>query len=250
MISIKTEKDIAILLEGGKRLSDIVNMLSKQIKPGVSTLELDQLFESEVTKMGAKPSFKNYRGYPSALCASINEEVVHGIPNNSKLQKGQILSIDVGMIYKELFTDMAITVSVGDISNKAKSLIKTTKEALFAGIQVAQEGKYLGDISCAIQEVADKAKLGIIQDLTGHGVGYAVHEEPSIPNYGIKKTGPMLKSGMVFALEPMFCIGKHQVEIAEDGWTVYTQDKSLSAHFEHTIVVGKNTTRIITVDKG
>ncbi|MFH1749379.1 MAG: type I methionyl aminopeptidase [bacterium] len=249
MISIKSEEDIVVLFQGGRLLSRIVDRLSKVIEPGVSTLELNQLFENEVKKIGAKPSFKNYRGYPSALCASINEEVVHGIPNNKKLQKGQIISIDAGMIYKDLYTDMAITVGVGDISKEAQRLIEVTRAALFAGIQVAKAGMRLGDISYTIQEVALDAKLGVIRDLTGHGVGYGVHEEPNVPNYGVRNTGPVLKPGMVLALEPMFTLGSYKVKIADDGWTVYTEDRSLSAHFEHTIVITKKSAEIITVDK-
>ncbi|MFC1656850.1 type I methionyl aminopeptidase [Patescibacteria group bacterium] len=249
MISIKTEKEIAILEEGGAHLSKIVGRLSEFVKPGISTLELNILFENEVNKIHAKPSFKNYRGYPSAACISINEEVVHGIPNKRILRNNQIISIDVGMIYKGLYTDMAITVGVGDISKPTQHLIDTTQSALYKGIKAAKAGKHLGDISYAIQEVAQNANLGIIRDLTGHGVGYKVHEEPSIPNYGAKNTGPILKPGMVLALEPMFSMGDHQVKVADDGWTVYTKDRSISAHFEHTIVITKQTAKIITVDK-
>lgn len=249
MISIKSKKDIDALKQGGRLLNRIVYKVSRVVEPGISTLELNQLFESEVKKIGAKPSFKNYHGYPSSLCTSINEEVVHGIPNSSKLQKGQIISLDAGIIYKDLYTDMAITVGVGDISKQSQRLIEVTRTALFKGIQAARAGMRLGDISYAIWKVAEDVKLGVVRDLTGHGVGYAVHEEPTIPNYGIKNTGPVLKSGMVLALEPMFSLGNYQVRITDDGWTVYTQDKSLSAHWEHTIVITNTSAEIITVDK-
>jgi len=249
MISIKSKKDIDALKQGGRLLNRIVYKVSRVVEPGISTLELNQLFESEVKKIGAKPSFKNYHGYPSSLCTSINEEVVHGIPSNRKLQKGQIISLDAGIIYKDLYTDMAITVGVGDISKQLQRLIEVTRTALFKGIQAARAGMRLGDISYAIWKVAEDVKLGVVRDLTGHGVGYAVHEEPTIPNYGVKNTGPVLKPGMVLALEPMFSLGNYQVKIADDGWTVYTQDKNLSAHWEHTIVITKTSAEIITVDK-
>lgn len=246
-IKLKTKQEIKILQEGGKRLNQALQKVVDIVKPGITTLELNKVFEEEIKRFGGIPSFKGYKGYPAALCTSIGCEIVHGIPKMRKIKKGEIISLDAGMIWKDLYTDMAVTIGVGKISKETKKLIKGTKEALKAGISVIKAGRHLGDISWAIQKVAEKYDFRVIRDLTGHGVGYAVHEQPPIPNFGEKDTGLVLKEGMVLALEPMFCLGDYHIIVEADGWTVKTQDESLSAHWEHTIVVQKDKAKILTL---
>lgn len=252
MIAIKTQEEINILREGGKILASVLYQAADKVRPGVATIELDELAEKLIKRAGGEPSFKNYKTvddsipYPASLCVSINDEIVHGIPNERKLKYGDIVGLDLGMEYKNLFTDMAITVSVGNISDEAKKIIKTTKECLNDGIMVVKEGIRVGDIGFAIQRCAEKNGFSVIRELVGHGVGYKAHEEPEIPNFGRKGHGEVLKEGMVLALEPMLIAGKADIFLDKDFWTWKTKDGSLSAHFEHTIVVTKSGAEILT----
>lgn len=247
MVSIKTAEEIKIMSQGGKILAKILKNIAKSAKPGASTFELNQLAGEEIEKYKAKPAFKNYRGYPFILCTSVNEEVVHGFPLAKKILKsGDIVGLDLGIEYKGYFTDMAITCPVGKISPLAKKLIKITKKSLFLGLKQIKSGNYIGDISYAIQKFVEKNSFSVVRDLAGHGVGKNLHEDPLIPNFGQPKTGLRLEEGMTLAIEPMVNTSGHQVETLDDEWTVVTSDKSLSAHFEHTVVVTKKGYKILT----
>lgn len=247
----KSRKEIEKIRAGGKILRRILQDTAKRVKAGVSTLELDQFAEREILKAGGKPSFKNYgesgNFFPGTLCTSVNDVVVHGVPSKKMiLKEGDIVGLDIGMQYQGLFTDTAITVAVGKISRNTEKLLEVTKKALDAGIKAAQAGKRVGDISFAVQKIADAAGYGIVRDLVGHGVGYAVHEEPRVPNYGKAGTGPLLQPGMVLAIEPMFTLGGYRIVFEDDGWTVTTYDGSLAAHFEHTVVITEKGAEILT----
>jgi len=254
-ITIKTKEEIEILREGGKRLAFILAEVGKVVKPGVSTVDLNDLAEKLAKEGGDKPSFFNYRPagmkrpYPASLCVSINNEIVHGIPNeNPKIIKdGDIVSLDMGLIHKELFTDAAITVGVGEVDEAGKKLIENTKQALLEGIKVIKEGKFVRDISYAIERYVRPLHLGIVEELCGHGVGYKVHEDPYVPNYCLESKGEKLKAGMVLALEPMLNEGTKHIKLDTDGWTYKTADGKRSAHFEHTVVVTKNGVEILTM---
>ncbi len=247
----KTQEEIEKIREGGKILNRILQQTAKLAKPGISTWELNAFAEAEILKAGGRPSFKGYgpkgHQFPAGLCTSLNSVVVHGVPSkNQVLKEGDILGLDIGMEYKGLYTDTAITVAVGNITKEAQRLLELTKKALSIGIEQARIGNKVGDISAAVQKVADDNHLGIIRDLVGHGVGHAVHEDPQVPNYGKKGAGPELKEGLVIAIEPMFTLGTDDIFIEDDGWTVTTRDQSLAAHFEHTVAITKNGPEILT----
>jgi methionyl aminopeptidase len=253
MTTVKTAKEIKILKEGGKILASVLREVAKNVRSGVATIELDELAEKLIRRAGGEPSFLNYKTrydkipYPASLCVSKSDEVVHGIPSKEKiLIEGDIVSLDIGMKYKGLYTDMAITVPVGEINEKEKELIETTKEALKKGIKGAREGNRIGDISFAVQNYVEKKRFKVVRNLAGHGVGYKVHEEPEIPNFGKKGTGEILKEGMILAIEPMVTTGRHEIILDDDNWTWRTKDGSLSAHFEHTIVVTKKGGEVLT----
>ena len=253
---IKTKEEIEVLREGGRKLAQILNKIARAVKPGISTLELDRLAESLIFEAGGSPAFKGYKiqetkiPYPASLCTSVNDEVVHAIPRKDKILKmGDIVGLDIGMKWPAkdgLYTDMAITVGVGKISKEAERLICQTKEALGVGIKEVHPGARIGDIGCAIQKFLEKEKLGVIRDLAGHGVGYKVHEEPLIPNFGKRGAGPELAEGMIIAIEPMAALQGWKITLDEDEWTFRTADGSLAAHFEHTIVVTKDGAEILT----
>lgn len=247
MINIKTPHEIALIQTGGTLLSRVLKKVQQAVKPGISAYELDNLAEREILKFGAKPSFKNYKGYPATLCVSINDEIVHGIPTPEKILKaGDIVGLDTGLWYKNYCTDMAVTVPVGKVSKKAQKLLYATKNALSVGIEQARVGNTIGDIGYAVQSYAHKAGFGVVRDLVGHGVGAKVHEEPNVPNYGKQHSGIKLEVGMVLALEPMLTLGSYEVELQKDGWTFATIDGSLAAQFEHTIAITKNGPIILT----
>lgn len=246
MITIKKPEEIKKLAQGGKLLANILKKASKACKPGASLLDLEKLIDQWIEEAGAEPSFKNYQGYPSSVCISVNEEVVHCAPHDYKIKEGDLVSLDCGLVYKGLYTDMAVTVPVGMISLQADKLVKVTKKALAIGIDQAKPGNKVGDIGAAIQKYVEEQGLSVVRQLVGHGVGYKVHEEPRIPNFGKAGTGVELKEGMVLALEPMVNLGGPDVVFEEDGWRVTTADKSLSAHFEKTIVVTKKGPKILT----
>lgn len=256
MITIKTPEEIAILREGGRRLAEILRAVEAAVRPGKTAAELNTLAEKLVAERGDKSAFLNYkpagakRPYPASLCVSINDEVVHGIPNGTEkiLKEGDIVSLDMGLIHKNLFTDMAVTVAVGAVDEVALKLLKVTKEALARGIAAASGGNRVGDISHAIESFIKSAApdFSIVRGLAGHGVGYQVHEDPYVPNYGKKRSGPILKPGMVLAIEPMVNLGSYEVVLAEDGFTYKTADGKRSAHFEHTIVITEGVAEILT----
>ena len=255
MITIKTPKEIEILRESGRRLAKIVNTVATLVKPGVTTKELDDLAYSLVMKAGDRPAFLDYkpegapRSYPASLCVSINNEVVHGIPNEKKkiLKEGDIVSLDMGLIHRGLITDHAVTVGVGKIDNKAKQLLEVTKGALLAGIKAAAGGKHLGDIGYAIENFVKPYGYSFAEGLSGHGVGYKVHEDPYVPNRGKKGEGLLLKPGMVIAIEPMLCEGAGKIVLKNDGYTYATKDRKRSAHFEHTVVITNGGAEILTL---
>lgn len=254
MTSIKTKQDITLLREGGKRHGVILRALAAMVKPGVTTLELETEARRMIEEGGDVSAFLNYqptgasRPFPAALCVSVNDEVVHGIPNEvpRTLREGDIVSIDLGLVHKGMITDAAITVPVGKISPELEQLLDTTKLALMAGIKAAKGGKKTGDIGAAIERVGLSKKYGIVEELSGHGVGHHVHEEPFVPNYGEPGVGTVLKPGMVLAIEPMFNLGTRHVLLDKDGYTYRTKDGLPSAHFEHTILITKGGAEILT----
>ncbi len=253
MITIKTPEEIQILKEGGKILASVLNRVSEKVIPGVSTKELDDFAFDLIKKTGGEPSFLDYRpwghkqGYPASLCVSINDEVVHGVPSaDIILKEGDIISLDLGLEYKKLFTDTAVTLGVGKISDKAQKLIDVCKKSLELGIAELKEGARIGDYGFAVKEYVTKNGFDVVEILVGHGVGYAVHEDPEIPNWGEKGNGEELKAGMVLALEPMVCEEVGDVEKADDGWAWKTKNGLLSTHFEHTVVIEKDGATILT----
>lgn len=246
MINIKSKREIDLLKEAG-RLTYLTHCeVKKHIKPGITTNELDRIAEDFIIKNGCTPSFKNYNGFPKSICTSINDEVVHGIPSNRKLKEGDIISVDIGVCYKGYHGDSAWTYPVGAISKEKEYLLEHTKNSLFTGLSKIEPGNRLGDVCSAIGTYAKEHNLGIVRELVGHGVGAKLHEDPEIPNYGTSGTGPVLKEGMVLAIEPMLNLGGDDVVMLDDEWTVVTEDYSPSAHFEHTIVITKDGYEILT----
>jgi methionyl aminopeptidase len=249
--SIKTPEEISVIAEGGKFIHNILYATAGLVKPGISTWDLNEFAEKEIQKIGGRPSFKNYgpkkNPFPAGLCTSVNSVVVHGIPSRDAILKdGDIISLDIGMEYKGLYTDTAITVPVGKISDVAKKLIETTRKSLSAAIDQAKQGNTIGDMAFATQKTVEAAGFSVVRDLVGHGVGYDVHEDPAVPNFGKKGTGEVLRGGMVLAIEPMICEHEHFLQFEPDGWTISTKDGGLAAHFEHTIAITKNGARILT----
>ena len=236
-IIVKSTEELAVMRQAGRIVGAVLEILSRQVKSGMKTKELDIIAAREVEKLGAKPSFKGYRGFPAALCVSINDEIVHGIPGERVLREGDIVSLDFGAIYNGFQGDAAITVAVGKVTPEAKRLIETTESSLEAGVVAARPGATLGDISAAIQNYAESRGYSVVREYTGHGIGREMHEEPQIPNFGLPGTGPVLKRGMTLALEPMVNAGDWHTRLGDDHWTVLTADGSLSPHFEHTIAI-------------
>ena len=255
MIKYKTEEEIAIMREGGHIHARILKEVAKKVKPGVKTSELNSYAEQLIDEAGCTASFLGYqpydakKPYPAALCVSINEEIVHGIPNEGGgriLFEGDIVSLDLGLTYKNFITDAALTVPVGKVSDDAATLIRATHEALDAAIRAMRLHGHIGDIGDAVMHVAMKYGFGVIEGLSGHGVGYNVHEEPFVPNKAERGEGPELKEGLVIAIEPMLSLGSRDIKRLSDGYTFITRDKSLSAHFEHTVAVTKNGIEVLT----
>lgn len=246
MALIKTQEEIKIIAEGGKILATVLAEVEKLVKPGVSTEELDRSAEALILKHGAMPAFKGYDGFPYSLCASVNEVIVHGFPSKIILKEGDIIGLDLGVLYKGYNTDMAITVPVGNISFEAKRLIMVAKKALKRGIKKVRDGVTTGDVGNTIQRYIEDQGLGVVRDLCGHGIGKDVHEDPKIPNYGTRHKGEVLKEGMVICLEPMVTIGDWHLKKAQDGYGYATRDGSLAAHFEHTMAVTKDGVRVLT----
>jgi len=237
MIHIKTPAEIEIMRQNNRLVACTLQKLRKAAKPGVTTKELDEIAEYSIRAAGAEPAFKGYRGYPASLCVSVNEEVVHGIPDSRQLREGEIVSLDLGAYLNGYYGDAAITVPVGQVSDEAGRLLEVTQQALAKGIEQATHGNRLFDISHAIQSWVEAHGLSVVRDYVGHGIGRSLHEDPQIPNFGPPHHGPRLRPGMVLAIEPMINVGTWQVKVLDDGWTVVTADRSLSAHFEHTIAI-------------
>ena len=246
MISIKTPREIDLLRIAGEITGSTHNYLKPFIKPGITTKELDKLAEDYIRERGATPSFKGYDGFPGTICASVNEEVVHGIPGKRKLKEGDIISIDIGACYKGYHGDSAWTYPVGKISKEKQELLDNTEQSLFKGLAAIKAGNHVGDIGYAISRYADLKGLGVIRELVGHGVGTNVHEDPDVPNYGNSHSGPLLKENMVIAVEPMLNMGTKEIFMLEDDWTIVTADDMPSAHFEHTVLVTKDGYEILT----
>ncbi len=247
-IVIKSAGELAVMRKAGRVVAVTLAALARQVRPGITTLELDRLAESTIRAQGATPSFKGYRGFPASVCVSVNEEVVHGIPGKRVLRDGEIVSLDVGAIFEGMQGDAALTVPVGQVSTRMQTLMRVTQVALAAGIQEARVGNRLGDISAAIQKVAEGAGFSVVREYGGHGVGRSMHEDPHIPNWGQSGTGILLRAGMTLALEPMVNAGKYQVRVKSDNWTVVTVDGQPSAHFEHTVAITEGEPEILTVE--
>jgi methionyl aminopeptidase len=237
MIILKTPAEIAVMAEASRVVAEALGIVTKAVCPGISTEELDRIAEEAIRARGAIPAFKGYRNYPKTLCASVNEQVVHGIPSKRKLKEGDIIGLDLGAIVGGFYGDSAVTVSVGRISEDTAKLIRVTEEALYLGIKQAVVGNRLTDISNAVQQHVESAGFSVVTEFVGHGIGRQLHEEPQVPNYGKPGQGPRLQPGMVLAIEPMVNMGRSAVRVLEDRWTAITVDGSLSAHFEHTIAI-------------
>jgi methionyl aminopeptidase len=237
MIVLKTPEEVAVMAQASRVVAEVLGILKQVVRPGVTTDELDKLAESEIRARGAQPAFKGYRGYPKTLCASVNEQVVHGIPSKRVLKEGDIIGLDLGAIVGGFYGDSAVTVAVGSIAEKTAGLVRVTEEALALGIQQAVVGNRLSDISHAVQQYVEAAGYSVVTEFVGHGIGRQLHEEPQVPNYGKPGQGPRLTPGIVLAIEPMVNMGGAAVKVLEDRWTAVTADGSLSAHFEHTIAI-------------
>ena len=237
MIILKTPDEIAVMARASRVVAEALRVLKDAVKPGVTTDELDRLAESEIRARGATPAFKGYRNYPKTLCASVNEQVVHGIPSKRVLKEGDIIGLDLGAIVGGFYGDSAVTVGVGRIDEKAAALVRVTDESLSLAIEQAQVGNRLSDISHAVQRHVEPAGYSVVTEFVGHGIGRQLHEEPQVPNYGKPGQGPRLQAGMVLAIEPMVNMGGSAVRVLDDRWTAVTVDGSLSAHFEHTIAI-------------
>ncbi len=246
MITIKSPREIELLKIAGNIVYKTHQYLKPYVKEGITTKELDRLAEDFIRSQGATPSFKGYEGFPATLCTSVNNEVVHGIPSNYRLKNGDIISIDIGACYKGYHGDSAWTYAVGDISKEKQYLMEHTEKALFEGLAQIKPGNRIGDIGHAIETYAKAHNLGVVRELVGHGVGTSVHEDPEVPNYGKAGTGPLLREGMVIAVEPMLNLGSKEIYILDNDWTIETEDGLPSAHFEHTVVVTKDGYQILT----
>ena len=243
---VKTDQEIKDIRVSGQMLATVLQKLKSDLKVGMTTKDLADIAASELKKLGGKPAFLGYGGFPDVICISRNEEVVHGIPGNDLINNGDLVSLDFGVNYGGMITDSAITVIAGESTGQKRKLLKGTEEALLAGISVVKDGVKTGDIGAAVEKVMLQYGFGIVRDLVGHGVGHEVHEEPDVPNYGVAGTGKKLSKGMTIAIEPMSTLGSERIVMDSDGWTISTYDKSLSAHFEHTILILEDSAEIIT----
>jgi methionyl aminopeptidase len=247
-VTIKSDREIELMREAGKILANVHKELEKALKPGMSTMDIDKLGEEMIRSFDCIPSFLNYNGYPASICVSVNDEVVHGIPSKTRiLLEGDIVSLDAGVIYKGYHSDAARTHAIGEISNEAKKLIEVTKQSFFEGIKFAKEGNHLFEISEAIGTYAESFGYGVVRDLVGHGIGSNLHEDPQIPNFKQRRRGLKLQAGMTLAIEPMINIGRYDVEWLDDDWTVVSEDSSLSAHYENTVLITKGEPELLTM---
>lgn len=248
MVSIKSEREIKLMREAGKILAQVHEELGKAIEPGMSTLDIDRLGERLIRSFGCIPSFKDYNGYPASICVSVNDEVVHGIPNKHHiLREGDIVSLDAGVIWNGYHSDAARTYGVGEISLEAAKLIEVTRQSFFEGIKFAKAGNHLNDISAAVQKYAESFGYGVVRDLVGHGIGTHLHEDPEVPNFAQKRKGIRLEAGMTLAVEPMITAGRYDVVWMDDDWTVVTDDGSLAAHYENTILITDGEPEILSL---
>ena len=247
MIVLKTDREIGYMRDAGKIVGQTLLELKKAIVPGVTTLELDRIADQYIRHAGAIPAFKGYGGFPANICTSVNEQVVHGIPGSRQLKSGDVISLDVGTKLNRYYGDAAITVPVGDVDDELQKLLTVTEESLYRGIEKAIKGNRLSDISHAVQLHAESHGYGVVRDYVGHGIGQRMHEDPQIPNYGPPGRGPLLKNGMLLAIEPMINLGTPEVEVLADDWTVVTADGKISAHFEHTVAVTDGEPLILTL---
>ena len=245
-ISIKSEEELAILREAGAILAKIINELKRSLKSGITTKDVDTRAEELIKGYNVIPAFKGYRGFPANICISLNEQVVHGIPSDRVIKEGDIVSLDVGIIYKNYFSDTAVTMGIGAIKPELQKLLQVAEQSLYKGIEQAHVDHHLSDISHAVQSFVEANGFSVVRDFVGHGIGRRLHEDPEIPNFGIAHQGPLLKKGMVLAIEPMVNLGGWPTKILNDGWTVVTQDGAASAHFEHTITITDKEPEILT----
>jgi len=247
MIVYKSDNEILAIKESNQIVAEILSDLGKMVKPGIQTRELDEYAHSRAREMGAIPAFKGYRSFPASLCTSINEEIVHGIPSSRVLQEGDIISLDFGVIYEGYYGDAAVTHPVGEVSPIARKLIAAATQSFYEGIKQLKVGNRISDVSYAVQKFVESLGFSVIKTFVGHGIGMSLHEEPQIPNFGSPGHGPKIKPGMVLAIEPMIAVGDWNVDILADQWTAVTRDKSLSAHFEHTVAVRDNSVEILSL---
>jgi methionyl aminopeptidase len=249
MIVLKSQEEIAAVRKSSQIVGQILEDLRQMVEPGVRTADLDSYAEKKAREMGAVPAFKGYRGYPASLCTSINEEIIHGIPSSRILKEGDIISLDFGVVCQGYYGDAAVTYPVGKVSTEAQSLIDTAKKAFFKGFEEISEGQRISNISHAIQSYVESKGFSVIRAFVGHGIGLSLHEEPQVPNFGLPGRGPKMRIGLVLAIEPMIAVGDWNVEIKEDNWTAVTRDKSLSAHFEHTVALTAEGAEILSLMK-
>ena len=245
-VDLKNKEELEVMRKAGAIVSRLLQLMEKEVRPGVTTRALDMIAEDFIRSQGAEPAFKGYYGFPASICASVNEEVVHGIPSAKILKEGDIIGIDVGVKLDGYFSDAARSFAIGKVDKDSRRLIDVTREALNQGIQQAVEGNRLSDISWAVQSYAEKAGFSVVRDFVGHGSGRNLHEEPQVPNFGKPNQGVKLVVGMALAIEPMLNMGTHEVEVLSDGWTVVTKDRKRSGHFEETIFVGKTKAEVVT----
>lgn len=247
MITLRSPREIELMRRSGKITADVLTRLMAAVKPGVTTRELDEIAERGIRERGGEPTFKGYRGYPASICSSVNAQVVHGIPDDTVLRDGDLLSIDIGTTLGGYVSDSAVTLAVGTVTPEAQRLLRVTQECLMLGIAQMYRGRHLGDIGSAVQRHAESNGFGVVRDLVGHGVGTSMHEDPQVPNYGVAGEGLKLRPGLVLAVEPMITQGDYAVKILDDGWTVVTADGKLAAHFEHTIAITEDGPKILTL---
>ena len=249
-VTIKSPREIELMRKAGEILAATHEELRKALKPGMSTMDIDRLGEKIIRSYGCIPSFKNYNGYPASICVSVNDEVVHGIPNRHRiLREGDIVSLDAGVIYQCYHSDAARTWAIGEVTPEAKQLMEVTKQSFFEGIKFAKPGYHLNDISAAIQSYAESFGYGVVRDLVGHGIGTHLHEDPEVPNFAMKRKGILLRPGMTLAIEPMINMGRPEVVWMDDDWTVVTEDGSLSAHYENTVLITEGEPEILSLLK-
>jgi methionyl aminopeptidase len=247
VIALKSAREIGLMREAGQILVAAIRLCEDLVKPGIATLEIDREIEALIRERHGTPAFKGYRGFPATICASINEEVVHGIPAaHRRLREGDIIGLDLGAIVEGYYADAAITLPVGEVSDEARRLLTVTRESLDRAIALCRPGRRIGDLGAAVQAHVEAAGFGVVRSFVGHGIGRALHEDPQVPNFGEPGRGPLLRAGMVLALEPMVTLGHWAVRVLADGWTAVTEDGSLAAHFEHTVAIGERGPEVLT----